>query len=91
MSRTMRNYEYLLTAIVIIVAAGLCISISAAREQADPVTESVLSGDIALVRRLLEAGADVNAASKNGMTPHIELLRNRLHLIKYLRKCYIQG
>ncbi|MBN2319835.1 MAG: ankyrin repeat domain-containing protein, partial [Acidobacteria bacterium] len=85
MSRKMRNYEYLLAFILMIIAAGLGSSISIAGEQVDPVTESALSGDIALVRRLLEAGADVNAASKSGMTPlHAASLKGHTEIVKLL-------
>jgi ankyrin repeat protein len=71
------EYKYLWVITSIIAAVGLCcISISVAKELVDPATrilsaleESVVSGNIAEVRRLIEAGADPNISSGNGMTP----------------------
>jgi ankyrin repeat protein len=78
MSRKKGNHKYLSAILLMIVVAGLCSSISTAQEQVDleteslnALTESVVSGNIAEVRRLLNSGTDVNAVSKGEMTPLI--------------------
>jgi TonB family protein len=87
------EYKYLWVITSIIAAVGLCcISISVAKEQVDPATrilsaleESVVSGNIAEVRRLIEAGADPNISSGNGMTPlHTASLRGYTEIVKLL-------
>ena len=85
-----RIYKHLRTAWLITFGAAFCFNLLIAQEQSDTasesvkeLTEAVVSGDIAAVRRLLEAGADVNEKTNDEMTPlflasvkgHTEIVR----------------
>ena len=86
------NYKYLRVVIVTIVSAVLCSSVSIAQKQLDPtkntlsaLEESVVSGNVAEVRRLIEAGADPNISLGYGMTPlHTASLRGHIEIVKML-------
>jgi len=71
---------------LVIFSTAICFTPLIAQEQGDPSTESinplaeaVTSGDIAEVRELIEAGADVNEPTNNEMTryslPHLKAIQ----------------
>jgi len=98
MLREKRNYKYFWVVMFMIVASGLCSSILIAQGRVNstentvnPLIESSLLGNIAEVRKLLEADADVNAKGRNDNTAlHMASQNGHTEIVRLLLEAYAE-